>query len=317
MELNPYSIPPIISLTAIFTVGLLAYRHDSSSPINKSFLYLCLSVSFWLFNFSVMYNCKNEHWALFWAKIGFIGVILIPVTGYLFTYRLLNLTPIPHLRKILIFTFLSIPLISSKLIYAGIKKEFWGFYPIAGKIYFIYIIFFTILYLLNIRILFIHLQKNAPSNPKYQQIKYVLFSFIIVLTGVVDFIAKYPVEIYPFAWLSALVFIFLITYGILKYQIGENERLRQNEKKLADLYTQADKLSKTDTLTEINNRRHFSEMLNKRMQDCEATKTSFYLVIFDVDHFKEINDSYGHIFGDKVLVKVIEIVKNNIRSKIL
>jgi diguanylate cyclase (GGDEF)-like protein len=92
------------------------------------------------------------------------------------------------------------------------------------------------------------------------------------------------------------------------------EQLKINEKTLADLYSHADKLSKTDTLTEINNRRYFSDMLNKKMQDCEASQVSFYLVIFDVDHFKEINDSYGHTLGDKVLVKVVEVVKSNIRS---
>lgn len=98
-------------------------------------------------------------------------------------------------------------------------------------------------------------------------------------------------------------------------QIAEqNERLRQSEKTLAELYDQADKLSKTDALTEINNRRHFSEMLNKKMQDSESLKTSFYLVIFDVDHFKEINDTYGHTLGDMVLVKVVGVVKNNVRS---
>lgn len=94
----------------------------------------------------------------------------------------------------------------------------------------------------------------------------------------------------------------------------QNEQLRQNEKVLADMYSHADKLSKTDTLTQINNRRNFFEMLNKKMQDCETAKTCFYLVIFDVDHFKGINDTYGHALGDKALVKVVEVVKNNIRS---
>ena len=94
----------------------------------------------------------------------------------------------------------------------------------------------------------------------------------------------------------------------------QNEQLRETKEKLTNLYDQADKLSKTDTLTEINNRRNFLEMLNKKMQDCEVAKTSFYLVIFDVDHFKEINDTYGHIFGDKVLVDAIKVVKNNTRS---
>ncbi|MDE2223264.1 MAG: GGDEF domain-containing protein [Candidatus Omnitrophica bacterium] len=92
------------------------------------------------------------------------------------------------------------------------------------------------------------------------------------------------------------------------------EQLKINEQTLSTLYSRADKLSKTDTLTEINNRRHFFEILNKKISGCEKNRASFYLIIFDVDHFKEINDNYGHAFGDKVLVKVVETVKNNIRS---
>jgi diguanylate cyclase (GGDEF)-like protein len=92
------------------------------------------------------------------------------------------------------------------------------------------------------------------------------------------------------------------------------EQLKTNEETLAALYNQADKLSKTDTLTEINNRRHFSDMLQKKMAACERAKTSFFLVIFDIDFFKQINDTYGHTFGDKVLVKVVEVVKNNTRT---
>ena len=290
MEFNPYSIPPIISMAAIFTIALLSWRYNPTSPINKTFLYLCLSVCFWLFNFSIMYNCKNEQWALFWAKMGFLGVIFIPITGYLFTHQLLNLNPVPHLKKILIFTLLSIPLINSKLIYAGIKKEFWGPYPIAGKIYFVYIIFFTILYLLNIKALFIHLKKISPTNHKYQEIKYVLFGFMIVLTGIVDFIAKYPVRIYPSAWLSGLIFIFLITYAILKHQIKENELLRQEimqSERLKSIAILASGMAHEikNPLTPIKT---FSEQLPSRLDDKEFLLKFSRIINKEVDRIDSL-----------------------------
>lgn len=229
MEFNPYSIPPIISLAAIFTIGLLAYRHNPSSSINKSFLYFCLSLCFWLFNFSLMYNCKNDSWSLFWIRLGFLGNPFIPLSAYYFVNQLLHINPIPHFKKLLIFAFLSITLFNSDLIYAGIKKEFWGPYPIAGKLYFIYMIFFASLFFLCIKTLFVHMQKlNTPQDQnKRQEIKYVLIAFLFGLTGIIDFIAKYPVKIYPIGWLSAMLFISLICYAILKHQAQENELLRQ------------------------------------------------------------------------------------------
>lgn len=92
------------------------------------------------------------------------------------------------------------------------------------------------------------------------------------------------------------------------------ENLRLSEAKLATLFNRADKLSKTDELTKIHNRRYFFEMLTDKIKHCETHGGWFYLVIFDIDHFKAINDTYGHSFGDTVLIKISETVKNSIRS---
>jgi len=229
MEFNPYSIPLIISLTAIFTIGLMTFRHNPSSPINKSFFYFCLSLCFWLFTFAIMYNCKNEAWGLFSVRLGFLSVPFISILAYYFVNQLLYINPVPHFRKLLAFAILSLPLFNTNLIYSGIKQEFWGPYPIAGKIYFIYMIFFGTLFLCCVKMLFSHMQKMTDPKDKYkhQEIKYVLLAFVIGSTGLIDFIAKYPVRIYPIGWLSALLFIALIGYAILKHQSQENELLRE------------------------------------------------------------------------------------------
>lgn len=72
-------------------------------------------------------------------------------------------------------------------------------------------------------------------------------------------------------------------------------------------------IASIDVLTGIYNRRAFSEMGEKCFQN--GMKTPFALAVFDLDHFKKINDSWGHPVGDIVLKYVASTVKNGIRSK--
>ncbi len=100
-----------------------------------------------------------------------------------------------------------------------------------------------------------------------------------------------------------------------------NEQLKQSEKdleetntKLARMYKKADELSKMDDLTKIYNRRYFLEILEDKITQCKETRTFFYLVLFDIDLFKQVNDRFGHGTGDRVLCAVVEAVQKNIRT---
>jgi diguanylate cyclase (GGDEF)-like protein len=70
----------------------------------------------------------------------------------------------------------------------------------------------------------------------------------------------------------------------------------------------------TDSLTGVSNRLKFDQMLASEMLRSARYKTALSLVIYDLDHFKEINDTYGHQIGDKVLVQMCGLVAANIRN---
>lgn len=70
----------------------------------------------------------------------------------------------------------------------------------------------------------------------------------------------------------------------------------------------------TDPLTGISNRLKFNDMLNAEIKRSERYAIPLSLVMFDIDHFKRINDSYGHHVGDKVLQEIAELVKGHIRT---
>ena len=71
----------------------------------------------------------------------------------------------------------------------------------------------------------------------------------------------------------------------------------------------------TDDLTGLFNRRYLNEKLNEITNVCRKTKDHFALVMLDMDHFKEVNDNYGHDEGDKALIWISEILRNSIRSE--
>ncbi len=68
-----------------------------------------------------------------------------------------------------------------------------------------------------------------------------------------------------------------------------------------------------DSLTGIFNRRHWMELVKSEWDESVAQGLSVAVIIFDIDHFKQINDTHGHIFGDKVLSGLAGRVKDNLR----
>lgn len=73
-------------------------------------------------------------------------------------------------------------------------------------------------------------------------------------------------------------------------------------------------LSITDYLTCIYNRRYYMELFEQEYQRSSRYGQPLSLVIFDVDDFKQVNDTFGHLVGDRVLKHIPELVKPEIRS---
>lgn len=71
------------------------------------------------------------------------------------------------------------------------------------------------------------------------------------------------------------------------------------------------RLAHTDPLTEISNRRRIDSAL---IDAIEQGHTPLTIIMFDIDSFKDINDSHGHSVGDSVLVRTAEIVQDVVRS---
>ncbi|OHD53793.1 MAG: hypothetical protein A2Y33_02760 [Spirochaetes bacterium GWF1_51_8] len=79
-------------------------------------------------------------------------------------------------------------------------------------------------------------------------------------------------------------------------------------------FDEASRRAVTDHLTGIFNRIKFNESLAREIEKMNTEGYSFTAVMFDIDHFKKINDTYGHQTGDKVLIAITKIVSKMIRK---
>jgi len=73
-------------------------------------------------------------------------------------------------------------------------------------------------------------------------------------------------------------------------------------------------LAVTDPLTGVYNRRHFLEELQREISRNNRNACPFSLIMLDIDHFKEVNDRFGHEAGDRVLKELTEMIRKRIRT---
>lgn len=103
--------------------------------------------------------------------------------------------------------------------------------------------------------------------------------------------------------------------------VQANEQLQQRLNNAeAALQDQAEEITaymceaRTDTLTELPNRRAFDDELARRMAEWRRNETTVNVVIIDIDHFKMFNDRFGHAAGDAVLVEVARVLNTATRE---
>lgn len=111
-------------------------------------------------------------------------------------------------------------------------------------------------------------------------------------------------------FLSILISLPIITLypllvGNMSYQLSH---------KLTAKKAQLEQLSRTDVLTGLNNRMYLEEQLEQLFKQNKREKSKACFIFIDVDHFKAINDQFGHLAGDEVLQKIAKLIKQNVRE---
>jgi len=126
------------------------------------------------------------------------------------------------------------------------------------------------------------------------------------ITGVAQFMYQ-NISIFPIVSTTGEV----DNICIIVYDVTD---IATNRVALKDANSQLEQLSRTDRLTGLNNRGYWQECLEKQYSHFGRYKNNISLVIFDIDHFKQVNDNYGHQAGDEVIRKCAKALSSCARD---
>jgi diguanylate cyclase len=87
-----------------------------------------------------------------------------------------------------------------------------------------------------------------------------------------------------------------------------------NKKDLSAANEMLKNLSRTDKLTQLNNRGYWEEQLQKEFDRHKRTNESASVIMFDIDHFKKVNDTYGHQAGDECIRRTSQALRDTMRN---
>jgi diguanylate cyclase (GGDEF)-like protein/hemerythrin-like metal-binding protein len=114
--------------------------------------------------------------------------------------------------------------------------------------------------------------------------------------------------------LFVLIVIILMFYVNQRIIDAFEKDLNIKQSRLEAAMVEAKKFASVDSLTDILNRGHIEQRINEELLRGYRYGFPISLVMFDIDHFKNVNDEYGHDAGDLVLKKMAAAVKNSIRE---
>ena len=102
-------------------------------------------------------------------------------------------------------------------------------------------------------------------------------------------------------------------YALLNEERDQNRELLQEIKHRKSLEAQLRMVAERDTLTGVDSRSYFMKRAQALLQRSHLEETPFCLFMIDVDHFKKINDTWGHTQGDVILTKIAEVCQHSLR----
>lgn len=115
-------------------------------------------------------------------------------------------------------------------------------------------------------------------------------------------------------WMFAILLVSIVFFIMIYFLLRSNRLRKSANKDLALLNSELHKLATTDGMTKLFNRRHFLETAQKELIRQQRNLFQSAILMIDIDSFKRINDTYGHIVGDSVIVSVANSLKSNMRQ---
>lgn len=278
-------------------IGL--FRHVPSLLSYKWFGALALAVAIYTFMISEWKYLFD--WSFFWQKkIEYCAIFVAPYLLMRFLFIHLEITPHKVVRQ---YTHGMVFIVSASAISISLNQLFviqtiWQLYLMPS----IFIVLFYI---------------GMAIKARRQDVKLLTIALVILMLATINdlLVVNRVIYSYRLGSLSFGLVIFALSASLLnKFNMSHLQLSREAQSQTRALRSAVDELShaaKFDGLTKLFNRRTVLEFIEQSEQQGE----NFAILMIDLDKFKSINDNYGHLHGDQVLVNVASIINSTLRPQ--
>lgn len=144
---------------------------------------------------------------------------------------------------------------------------------------------------------------------------FLLFLLMFISEFKFSFKQSFPyVEYVPLERIGNILLIFLIYLFLFYMSKYISDKLNQKQDELNELYRKTYKLSITDRLTGLYDQTYFKISATDALNIAKFNGNKLALVMFDIDNFKEFNDTNGHLMGSRALIQIADIMRKSFRK---
>lgn len=148
--------------------------------------------------------------------------------------------------------------------------------------------------------------RRSTTFKRYVGAFYVLFTLLLLPRGICVLLVAGSMD-HPHPLIQSLGYtsmVLLVVFSLSAFLLLMKE----------DTDIQMQMLAQTDSLTGLNNRQHFFSLVLPAFDRHKREKILCSVIFMDIDHFKRVNDTYGHAFGDDVIAAVANTIKTSVRG---
>lgn len=150
----------------------------------------------------------------------------------------------------------------------------------------------------------------------------VIFGLFIALACFVEvYIVMEPMVLYPRYAIVPILLTFILAFfpakkiSMMQEKLASKRGITRDIDRFKDISNNSShKKLKIDGLTGALNKESFNEIIGLKIIEAKHVAAPLSLIIFDIDHFKKINDTYGHGTGDIILKELSELIRKNLRE---
>ncbi|MBU1093069.1 MAG: diguanylate cyclase [Firmicutes bacterium] len=292
-----------------------------------------ITLTFSFFIMHMMPSMKGKFQGLTQLMMGFllysIGVVLLAIREFLVAYMYLSIL----LGNLILFAgFIILVIGLKKLLSIHVNQKIYLLFYLTFCIVFYYFavikddvairmilvsFFLLAAFVEAVYSMYIHSKKNncfKTGSLLLMMIAYAsiyFFRIILILLNyntITDFLTYSIDIIFQAVGIVVLTAIFVLIMTIVNRMLTLEIEVKLEENKL--LISELELSSKVDYLTGLYNRKSLREKTEELIEKCTETQSSFQYVLIDLNRFKEINDRYGHPFGDEVLIRFGDLLRN-------